>query len=390
MLSPRIIAAWLLLFSFLCCIFVVGVYALPWLFVRLSHRMPENYRYLAREHMQHGEYLQAEDILRRRLAQEYYDFEAQHLLAQTQAEAGRLREAVATMEQTLQKIASSRGRNVRARGFDEANTYQLLGTYLCAAGEYVSGEEMLRAAIDCGASRASVEEVISRRKTTDRQALQSDARLYLKLQDKQRFDQLLQAASPSDSLTSSIATQLRARWTESVQKNTTAALTMLVTSAELQSSPPLLLAAIKDTLLRSGVSTDLQTTGDIGPRLTYLDLDRFSQVPGVTRTSSTLRLARTLSTTGHFDSGVYRTTSLLIRATGTSALGMYPIIVLRSAETELARLYLDGLQPTEYDLELWPQGAPKSLQLTMTFENDASDPVTGDDRNVDILEMALH
>lgn len=388
--ATRPIFGWLLLFAALGGMFAAAIYMVPWLFIQLSHRMPENYRYLAREHMQNKQYAEAERILRQRLNQQYYDFEAQHLLAEVQAQSGHPRDAVATMEDTLNKIASSRGRNVRASGYDESITYLQLGSYLWRDGDYVSGGEMLRAALDSGIGPARVQEVIGVKNATAPRARESAARIYLKLHDRKHFDEALNLQTNVDASTSAAATHMRAAWLEDVDKNTTAAIAMLLAAADQLSTPPLLLATLKNINMRNNIQQDAPTTATTQQPLANLDLDRFALVPGIARTSTTLQLARSATTSARFDSGVYRTTSLLLRASGSAALGMFPIVVLRSADSNLARLYLDGLQPAEYDLELWPKGTPKSLQLTMSFENDAFDPVTGADRNADIFEMALH
>jgi tetratricopeptide (TPR) repeat protein len=366
-------------FLLLCAAFAAGVYAIPVMFTRLAHRMPENYRYLVREYMAGGRAGEAEQTLRRRLSQEYYDFDAQYMLAEVQSQAGRSTDAVATMREALRKLQAIRGRNVRASGLDEAEIYRLLGMYLLRAGDPISGGEMLRAALDLG---APVQQVRSSLGSVDSAGNSlAAARLYLKLRDRNGFQAALQSTTST-----AAGAALRALWLEQVDSNTTAALQLLDSSQDTGSTPPLLLA--ESSNIRSRAGMDAQSTSPAG--LSPLDLQKFNLVAGADRTSSSLSLYRSITLAGRFDSGVFRTTSLLMRLSGTKALGMYPILVVRSGEAELARLYLDGEQPKAYDLKLWPDGAPKSLPLSLTFENDASDSSTQADRNIQVLELALH
>lgn len=354
--------------------------------------MPENYRYLVREYLAQKQYPEAELLVRKRLAQEYYDFEATYLLAEIQATSGKPRDAVMTMVDALQKGAAIRGREVRAAGYDESATYRLLGTYLWQAGDYLSGGEMLRVALDAGATRETIRTILPLENSDSLEGILSTAKISMKLDDNSAVEQHLQRLAifkTPDAQVAEIA--IRAALMDKAG-NTTAALRSLATAAERMSSPPLILAALANTMLRleGPESTALMDSAAPQVQLAALDLTRFALPQGARLTSTALQLSRTGTVAARFDTGVFRTTSLLVRVRGTEALGMSPILVLRSGESELARLYLDGLQPAAYDLLLWPQGAPKSLALSLAFENDASDLVTKADRNIDILELSLH
>ena len=69
---------------------------------------------------------------------------------------------------------------------------------------------------------------------------------------------------------------------------------------------------------------------------------------------------------------------------------MFPIVLIKNGDKELARLYLDSPEPHLYDLELWPEGAPKQLDLRFEFINDVWDPYTKADRNVILSDIVLH
>lgn len=140
---------------------------------------------------------------------------------------------------------------------------------------------------------------------------------------------------------------------------------------------------------RSAVGTSVPLMADLSD-IRPMDLQAFTLPAGARATTEVLHLGRNGEAVGHFNTGVYKVTTLVVRATGSPALGMYPILVLRSGERELARLYLDGLQPRNYELRLWPDGAPKTLPLTISFQNDAFDPVTKSDRNVTVELLALY
>lgn len=390
-LRTKAILSWLAIYMVIATAFAGGVLAVPRVFLSFSRKMPENYRHLVRDHLTQGRTAEAERLLQRRLAQLYYDFEARFLLAETQSASGNNALAAATIAEAIQKTAAVKGRDVRASGYDKATAYALLGKYLNCAGDALSAGEIFRVALDAGANAGEIDKALGKAESTNPEQLYAVGRIALKARNEVRLKETLQLlADAHTSQSMQYRAVLSAGWKGEVANDTHSALAELLAAADQHSTPPLVQAAIVNALQSSShLSTEPITLQPL-PGSTVVDLSRFSLPQGAFVSSNTLYLKRNGAASARLDTGVFKTTSLLLRVKGTPALGMFPIVLLSSGDTVLARLYIDGTEPREYDLALWPNGAPKSLPLTISFTNDAFDSVTGDDRNVELLELTLH
>jgi hypothetical protein len=87
---------------------------------------------------------------------------------------------------------------------------------------------------------------------------------------------------------------------------------------------------------------------------------------------------------GRTDTGMFRTQSIIISASGSAAFGQSPLLVVRIDQQEVGRLYLDGPQPTLRMIVPKTDGLPKVLDLELEFTNDAFDPISRADRDITI------
>lgn len=389
--NRNVVFVWGLSYVILVALFVMSVIAVPRVFRHFSRLLPENYRYIATEALVRKDFAAAEAVTRRRLATSHYDFEALYLLGEALSGAGRAREAVDVMQDTLSRARAAGGRNVGASGFQESRTYGNMSRYLWQNREFASSAEMYRAAMDTGSPSLAYLETPGPNLTPD--AAAAVAEVFLKTGDKPQFESSLKILQRStDPINKSRAVLLRSRWLERHEKNRSAAEKLLRSAHEAGIEDPLLYAGLLNFIERNPGS-DLATSTSLFQELQGIrrvDPKQFTLPIGARSTTSVLSLGRTGDATARVDTGVFKVTTLLLRIRGSQALGMSPVVVISSGEKELARLYLDGIQPREYALELWPVAAPKSLPLKLAFTNDAFDPVTKSDRNVTVELLGLY
>jgi len=361
----------------------LGVYVLPTVFLRFSRNLPDNYRYLAQEALRAGDTTAAIDITNRRLAKQFYDFEALRLRAEAYAAGGKPAQAADEMREALKRHKSATGRDVHALGFDEPLTYKKLADYLWAAGQYTSGGEMYRRALDAGATLQM--EAVNTEGNAHDDAAMATALVHLKTRNQPGFDQ-----AKAHLASEGVRKWLEVRWQEDAATSAGAAANLLHEALTEASKNSLLWLAAQNFADRNP-NSDLPTSLTVTPRegVRVLDIRQFSLPPGASISSNSLVLARSGTATARFDTGVFKVNRLLLRVRATPAMGVWPVLLVTSGEAELARLYLDGTQPQEYVFKLWPAGAPKSLPLSLVFENDAFDPVTKADRNIVVDLLAL-
>lgn len=375
----------------LAALFVMAVAAVPPVFRRFSRSLPDNYRHIATEAISRRDFAVAEAVTRRRLATAHYDFEALYLLAEAISGAGRPREAVDLMQDAISRARAAGGRSVGATGFQESRTYANMSQYLWQNQEFASSSAMYRAAMDTGSPAVAHLEKPSLNLSPE--AAAAVAEIALKTGDSSHFESSLKVLQQStDPINVTRALLLRSRWLERHEKDQSAAARLLRSAHESGIVDPLFYAGSLNFIQRNPRS-ELATSESLFkemPVVRRVDMKQFTLPVGARSTTSVLDLGRTGEATARVDTGVFKVTTLLLRIKGSQALGMSPLLVISSGEKELARLYLDGLQPREYALELWPDGAPKSLPLKLAFTNDAFDPVTKSDRNVTIEFLGLY
>jgi tetratricopeptide (TPR) repeat protein len=374
--------------------FFASLFAIERIAYQFSQLLPENYRYTAWQAARDGEYGRAEVILQRRITRFAYDFEAHYQLAEVMARQRNFAGAADVMRTVLAKVPAARSNRVMSVGYDEPRTLYLLARYLWGAGNFRDAAEMACAALDAGHPMMN-DEVKTRLEVdpdSSGEAL-AIARVALKLKQDEPYGKAL-AVLESKPDSRAQACVMTAKWLESVQKNRVGADTVLRAALSVSPDKPLLLLELANLLGRSGGSHGEQEsllararggtgTRGIGPGLFELPV-------GAAATTSTVSLGQSGIAKARVNTGAYRVTNLSVNLRGSRAMGLFPIVIVRAGGREMARLYPDGLQPMQYDLALWPDGAPKSLDLEFEFANDAYDPFTKADRNVSISNVLLH
>lgn len=385
-LRPRIA-----LFVAIMVLFALAAWATPRVAYHFTRQLSENYSYVATAEIRAGKPRAAEQIVQRRLGREFYDFDALYLLAEAQHADGRPADAAATIKQVLVRLPGALSRGVANTGYDEAKTYARLATYLHRAEAFDEASEMARAALDVGTASTirEVRDTFFREAYTSPEQAAAAARLALRAGEREQFVRAIAVAAPLGAP----ATLLRAMWMEQRDRSPLAAETHLRAALSREPADPLLRLGLQCLLMRRGwkdpaleAATRLaETTGTRTVALTA-----FTLPTGADLTTNTLRLTRTSAANTRANTGVYRVESLLIGASGTRALGLYPILVVRNGDDEVARFYLDSPQPQVASARPWPDGAPKALNLRLDFVNDGYDPVSKADRNVELYAVAFH
>ncbi len=392
----------LAVFCALAVVLFGGVAASPFLLNHVSRVFPDNYLRRGNEALARGDSRAAEAIAQRRIARVGWDMNARFLLARAQAAAGNPQAAADSIKESLRLAVTARGRQITVTGYDEPLMLHLLAGYLWEAGQYQFAGEMYRAAIDTAAADGTGNDVpFGPPQLPDREAAEAAARVFLKLKSRAPFEGALAtleseaAASPARST----ALALRARWSEEVDRNSPQAIALLQNGPAGQITSP---AVLGNPQVRLELAAALRRTGQTSEALLLehevrnsrgmrpADLESFTLPVGGVATSASLQLSRRGTASGSLPTGSYRATNLLLHTTGAPAFGQWPILILAIHEREVTRLYLDGLQPKTYDLPLWPEGVPRNTSLSMTFLNDAYDPVTRADRDIRIEFLALH
>ncbi len=379
----------------LCLALVAIVLGFPILFHGMSRVVPENYGYLAREALQRGQYDRAESILERRINREWYDFAAHYILAEAQQRAGRPKDAAETMREVLRKAVAIRGRikgnQAGYSGFDEAKTVQLLARYLWESGEYLSATEVWRHAMDLGSSVA-FEDVkslpIPSSESSPGQAL-GRGLLALRTGEGSVFGLAYSHLANAGPAGIDLGAYLRSRWMAERENNTTTAETVLVSA--LDGPQPFLPALALLQLLERQPPTQTQPgTTETASRRTHdaqvrpVSLSTFLLPQGASIDQDTIRITRRGILSATVDSGMFRSTRIIIAAEATEAFGQWPVLVVRVNGSEASRLYLDGTQPLLRVIGPWSNGLPKVVDLELEFTNDAYDPITRSDRDIRI------
>ncbi len=386
LLPPRII-----LFLLIMGLFALSTLLIPRIAFHFTRLLPDNYSFTARRAIDAGDFATAERITRKRLEKEFYDFSALYLLAEAQDRDGRAAEAAETIKDILIRVPGALSRKESKTGYDESQTFCRLAIYLWHARAFGEACEMARAALDIGTASgiADVKNEIWSQNYGAPKAAVAAARLALRAADFGQFKRALTTASalPID------VTILSASWIEQRERDPLSAETQL--RAALSSAPanPALRLALRSLLLRHKWNDpDLEAALRLedAENARVLPLASFSLPTGAELTSTALILSRTSTAVAHTNTGVFPVHSLLMVASGSKAMGLYPILIVRSGETEVSRFYLDATKPTLFMAEPWPDAAPKSLDLRLNFSNDGFDPASKADRNMSVYDLAFH
>lgn len=373
-----------------------GTFLAPRVLSSFARAVPDNYVYLAEQALGRGDLGSAEKIVRRRIDRVYWDMQAHYLLARILATGGKPLEAADVVLETMHKVFTARGRDIRVTGYDEALALLRLSGYLWDGGRFFYAGEMYRAAVDAGADDVAGE--LAKRTESSAvgkmppEAATAAAGVFLKLQERPRFDQALAVLEKTAAgrENQARALVLRSRWVEAVEGDPHKALSLL---SGLAGEAPLAHLAKASLMRRLGRAADaerLESRLRADPGVRNVSLDRFSLPVGAVATSTSLEMSRRGTAAVQVQTGAFRVTDLLLMATGSPAFGLYPVIAVDCGSGEVLRLYLDGLQPYVASVPLYADGAPKELDLAVQFLNDAYDPATRADRGVRVNFLGLH
>ena len=343
--------------------FTAAAVAIPRITYHFARLQPDNYRFIALQALRAGDYAHAATICRSRLESNTYDFEAHYLLAEALARGGDPAQAAATAKEVLRKVPAAMGKKGGATGYDEARTYQVLASSLWQGGRWEEAGEMGRAALDCGTAFTSSEtsRTIDSSTVASPDAAPASARFAMKADDRGAFERAL-AIGEGTTDTAVGTAVLRARWLDEKDNAPLAAETLLrgiISTNPLRPEPRV---ALRDLLGRHGwaePTTSTASRADLTTGVRSVPLDSFQRPEGATLSGGVLDIGRNGTVSARIGTGVFKVTNLLLNASGTEALGLYPVLVVREGERELARLYLDSQSPRPYDLRLWPDGAPR-------------------------------
>lgn len=382
-----------LAFAVLFSLLVVLGSSIEKLTLAFGRSQPENYAALAREALAKGRLEDAKKIVEKRLSKRFYDFDALYLLAEIQARGGDDSAAANTIREVFLRFPGARSNPVEATGYDEPKTYYLFANYLWRAKRFVDAAEMARAAIDAGypMARETARTYVQEASLAPDEA-EAVASLAFKLRQPQAFLRAVEVLR-RDPERAYRAEVWQALWMEAIDRNLVGAELHLRAATTQWPEEPTLWLALGNLHRRHSTPTSgddvwrrraLETTGAkvLGPGLFKLSAGGASR-PGA------IAMGRNGTARARVATGAYRVTRLIVNASGTWAIGMYPVIVVRVNEKELTRLYLDGPHPHLFDLRLWPQGAPKDISLEFEFVNDAYEPQSKADRNVIIEDVVL-
>jgi len=355
---------------------------------------PENYAAVARQAMRQGDLDAAERIVEKRLSKHFYDFDALYLYAEIKAHKREFTTASEIIREVFRRVPGAKANDVAAYGYDEAKTYFLLAKYLWRAGACEEAAEMMCAALDAGYSLAQEEanSYMDEAALTSVQAA-GVARVAAKIKNSPAFLRAIDILLRTHSMRRR-GEILLAQWMETVDKNLFGAqmrLRALLSTSPGDPAVNLALANVYSRAFRkesAGARWQSLARETTGAKVVGAGLFRLSK--GNYVDSRGIVMGRNGTASARIFTGAYRVTRLVMNVTGTWAIGMYPVLVVRVDDKEICRLYVDGLQPHLFDLSLWPQGAPKDLSLELEFINDAFEPLSGVDRNVIVHDVILY
>lgn len=383
----------LAVFLSLTVAFFAGAYSLHNVTLGFSRLLPENYRYLADRAFAREDYAKGAQICRKRIAQFSYDFDARFLLADVLTADGKYLEAAEALRDAIAKIPGTKASKAKVTGFDEGRLYLYFATSLWDAGKYFTAGEMVRAAMDAGSpwiKRDIYPRLIN--VPAKEEAVEAASGVALKTGVRDLFCTVT-ARMDERTTDALIASVLReARWQEAFERDTTTAAALMAWSNNADPSNSRAILADAAFQIRNGRTSEgekllAEIESTTGVKL--ISPGQFILSPGGTHTTNGINLSRNGTASAQVQTGVYRVTTLALFASGTKALGIYPIVVVKSGDEELARLYIDTSKPLLYYLVLWAGGSPKALDLKFEFTNDIYDPYTKSDRNVTLSHIML-
>lgn len=121
-----------------------------------------------------------------------------------------------------------------------------------------------------------------------------------------------------------------------------------------------------------------------------IDLSAFAKSAGIIKTpAGTLHFSRNASTSATLPHGQSAGGTLAVQVRGGLAMGMGGILVLVCNGAELIRIYANTAEPRWIFVPLPAHLSEENLKLTMELVNDAYDPISKADRNVELMQLQI-
>jgi tetratricopeptide (TPR) repeat protein len=130
-------------------LFYVGLFLAQPLLSAVILLMPENYEYLARRFFDRGEFDRAIQACQREIAGQRYNFHAAYLLAEMLHRSDRKSEALDLLRELPERYRAILARHVPSRGWNEAHLHLLLAKVLWDLGRLEESLDQLQVAFDC-------------------------------------------------------------------------------------------------------------------------------------------------------------------------------------------------------------------------------------------------
>ncbi len=359
---------------------------------------PINYAYTCERYIADGQPQKVPPLVETWIKKHYYDFRAHYYEAEAYSKMGKPDVAYDVISQILQKLPAARARNYPLSGFNEAKTYECMARYRWDEKKYILSAELACIAYDAGA-KEFIGELLSidfekSAKQLDPYGKLALARMALKAKQKSNFiTGLLDEIQTQDPFLQSRIALMRADMFES-SKETTKALTILRETVDKFPAIPAPKIALGNLYTRSKQQNMAERMYQLAEQTTgtrVIGLSKFEKQHGMSLSNLGLYMTcNAVTNARNITTGVYRVSNLTFNAEGKSAFGIAPIVVIETDEQEVARVYLDGSQPHLFDASLWPEGASKKLDFTVSFINDIWEPITKGDRNVLIKNILIY
>jgi tetratricopeptide (TPR) repeat protein len=374
-------------------LFYAGLFAARPLLSAFIRRMPENSEYLARQFLDRGEFDRAIQACQREIASNRYNFHACYLLAESLHRAGRKDHALSLLFDLPERYRAVVARNVPSRGWDEAYLHLLLARVLWEAGQFEQSLDQLQVAFDCHDPRVDgqcVEFAASLGGSAGGAAAVWAWFARTIVDPKASLEQLLkqmdavQAQAPPHSY-DRLAQIALARGKPTVAQEADA--------REIQLHPRELPSLVAHAVFAE--QPGWPKHGDLTTLYSFLEqtmagrlmFERQTDAARCLADSSWAHLFRTTVTTGTV--AVSRPTrGVCLIARGTSCDGVWPILSVRLNGKVVGERYVRSSTYRVYTLPV--ELAPGIRTVGIGLENDAANPLTQRDRNLEIREVCFY
>lgn len=371
-----------------------GTVALPAVTRHFARLLPDNYEANARAALAEGDAERARRICERRIERNMYDFDAHYLLAEVLEQLGDFDGAAHAYREVFRKYPAVRGGRRESRGYDEGRIFDGAARAYWRAGRYQMAAAFARAAIDAGFS-------VPRFEILDRYApepvgvaaMEARALLALKIREYDAFRAMVTGMAGLSKDGEFAALMLRTLWASEIDRNPHWAQELLREAANLEPGNPLPALATAAVLERENFGDHARGFRDAAAETTgtrVIAPGSFSLPEGGSVREPALLLGRTSRATAQLSTGVFSVRHLVVGASGSRAVGQWPLLSIEANGTEIAVFYLDSPHWYPRLAYIWPEGAPRTLELTLAFLNDAYDPITRADRNVRVDALLLY